>query len=128
MLDQIAAAMRQFGSGVTITAATSESMKGIAERVSSSTTEQAAGSRHISENMESMRDMVQRIETSTRNQSWRCQEVSLAVHQIHEVAGINADRTVELRRIMEELVGQASTLKDEVKAFKVRENAETVQS
>jgi methyl-accepting chemotaxis protein len=119
MLDQITVAMRQFSSGVALTAGTSESMKAIAERVSSNTTEQAAGSRHISENMESMRDMIQHIETAARDQSRRCQDVSMAVEQIHGVARLNADRTVELQRVMEELVDQAFTLETEVRTFRV---------
>jgi methyl-accepting chemotaxis protein len=119
MLAQMAAALQQLSTGIKQTAKSSEDMREIAGRVKSSTEEQAAGSRHISENMETIRTMTARISESTSTQTERTEATVTSVTNIHRIARETVDKSGELETVVHTLMKQTETLETEVGTFKV---------
>lgn len=118
MLTQIAAAIQQLGTGIDQTAQASEHMREIAGRVKTGTVEQAAGSRHIAENMEAMRAMIARIDEATRDQARRSQQAAGKVSNVYQLADRTAGRSGELDRVVAQLAMQSETLVNEVGSFR----------
>ena len=94
-------------------------MREIAGRVKSSTEEQAAGSRHIAENMETIREMITRIDEATRDQTVRTEETVASVTNIHNIAETTVDKSEELDTVVQLLMNQTDTLNTEMGSFKV---------
>ena len=119
MRTQIAAALQQLSTGINQTAQSSEEMREIAGRVKSSTDEQAAGSRHISENMEIIRSTITRISEATSAQTDRTETTVSSVTNIHRIARETVEKSGELEQVVLTLMQQTETLEAEMGSFKV---------
>lgn len=119
MAHQIAVTSQEQNKGTEQIIQTTEYMRQVAKKVGIATQEQSQGNKQITEIVEKVNKKVKEIAKATSLQTGESREIVRAIERIKEVTVKNVKSVEAVGNAVEELIRQATSLKNEISKFRV---------